>query len=456
MAKIYCKSSYLLRRDTAANWSEKNPILRDGEEGYETDTGIMKIGDGATEYNSLSDDNIYLPKSRINKSVDDVKSYADNTFANALKGTISDTAMLLDDVSPVTHEMGVKVKSKNLFDYDTQPNLNAQNNIGTSVKRDNGFTLTADPNATSGTFFGAYGVSALNLKPNTTYTSRATVTLVDNGSTNLGEAGSVNCSLKLAPALTGGVGVIIVNGYTNYTVGTREVITTFTTPSDMSRLQYVMTKLSNHTSVTFKDIQIEEGTTSTAYTPYVPDLTAVKVSRCGKNLIDKSIAYNNWTPSVGGYKMLYLYVGKNSTVTVSLLQKYNIGLEGYLYIRCGKSDTSTKYWLYHSTVSKLCNKSVTVTSEDGYITIGATEPAYNNFKDEIMVELGTTATDYEPYKECAEYTPTADGTVNGVTSLHPNTTLTTDTDGVIIDCEYNRDINKAFAALEAAIATNNS
>ena len=55
-----------------------------------------------------------------------------------------------------------------------------------------------------------------------------------------------------------------------------------------------------------------------------------------------------------------------------------------------------------------------------------------------------------------EYTPNADGTVNGVTSLYPNTTLMTDTEGVIIDCEYNRDINKAFAALEAAIATNNS
>ena len=56
----------------------------------------------------------------------------------------------------------------------------------------------------------------------------------------------------------------------------------------------------------------------------------------------------------------------------------------------------------------------------------------------------------------ATYTANADGTVNGVTSLYPTTTLMTDTDGVIIDCEYNRDINKAYAALEAAIATNNS
>ena len=56
MAKIYCKSSYLLRRDTAANWSAKNPILRNGEEGYETDTGKRKVGDGTTEWNNLKYD----------------------------------------------------------------------------------------------------------------------------------------------------------------------------------------------------------------------------------------------------------------------------------------------------------------------------------------------------------------------------------------------------------------
>ena len=69
MAKIYCKSSYLLRKDTAENWQNKNPILRKGEQGLETDTGIMKIGDGVTAFNSLSDNNIYLPKS-YNKNID--------------------------------------------------------------------------------------------------------------------------------------------------------------------------------------------------------------------------------------------------------------------------------------------------------------------------------------------------------------------------------------------------
>ena len=64
MSIIKVKSSYLLRKDTSENWQDKNPILRKGEQGLETDTGIMKIGDGVTAFNSLSDDNIYLPKSQ--------------------------------------------------------------------------------------------------------------------------------------------------------------------------------------------------------------------------------------------------------------------------------------------------------------------------------------------------------------------------------------------------------
>lgn len=39
-----------LRRDTAANWTSTNPTLSQGEIGYETDTGKLKIGDGATAW----------------------------------------------------------------------------------------------------------------------------------------------------------------------------------------------------------------------------------------------------------------------------------------------------------------------------------------------------------------------------------------------------------------------
>jgi len=42
-----------LRRDTAANWNTSNPILAQGETGFETDTRAMKLGDGVTRWKDL-------------------------------------------------------------------------------------------------------------------------------------------------------------------------------------------------------------------------------------------------------------------------------------------------------------------------------------------------------------------------------------------------------------------
>ena len=43
-----------LARDTAANWTSNNPTLLEGEFGYETNTGLLKCGDGTTAWTSLS------------------------------------------------------------------------------------------------------------------------------------------------------------------------------------------------------------------------------------------------------------------------------------------------------------------------------------------------------------------------------------------------------------------
>jgi hypothetical protein len=51
------------RRDTAAAWTQANPVLAQGEPGFEHDTGLLKIGDGATawvdlDYNSGGGDSL--------------------------------------------------------------------------------------------------------------------------------------------------------------------------------------------------------------------------------------------------------------------------------------------------------------------------------------------------------------------------------------------------------------
>lgn len=41
------------RRDTAIRWAQVNPVLLDGEPGYELDTGYWKVGDGVKSWNEL-------------------------------------------------------------------------------------------------------------------------------------------------------------------------------------------------------------------------------------------------------------------------------------------------------------------------------------------------------------------------------------------------------------------
>lgn len=48
------KAAHLIQRyNTAAVWSQYNPILLDGEIGIESDTNKAKLGDGHTRWNSL-------------------------------------------------------------------------------------------------------------------------------------------------------------------------------------------------------------------------------------------------------------------------------------------------------------------------------------------------------------------------------------------------------------------
>lgn len=44
---------YQFKRGTAQRWVEVNPILKQGEPGFEYDTGKLKIGDGFTPWASL-------------------------------------------------------------------------------------------------------------------------------------------------------------------------------------------------------------------------------------------------------------------------------------------------------------------------------------------------------------------------------------------------------------------
>jgi hypothetical protein len=76
-----------LRRDTAANWTLNNPTLAEGELGLETDTLLIKCGDGTTDWATLAYVNQIAPgtislldnEKFISGTSDDLQMYHDGT-----------------------------------------------------------------------------------------------------------------------------------------------------------------------------------------------------------------------------------------------------------------------------------------------------------------------------------------------------------------------------------------
>ena len=206
--------------------------------------------------------------------------------------------------------------------------------------------------------------------------------------------------------------------------------------------------------------------TATAYTPY--DISTVKVKKCGKNLFNivnvvDRVNYENGR-EVGVKKIendTALQVTTSSTSSGSLDQRSSTLKDLAPEIRAGKTYTlsanttgrDAKIYLTLSKAMWSFGTSRTLTDDDlnstvvWYASGSGTTAVVSN----IQIEDNTGATQFEPYIEPVEYPVNADGTVEGVTPIYPATTLVTDTEGAVIDCTYNRDINKAFEELYNAI-----
>lgn len=453
------------------------------------DTYTIFLTDGTTKTFTVTNgieniDQTYSPTSEnaqsgiaVKQAVDGVNTRVNNEFTNALKGSKSGSAILIDDVSPVTHEMGIKVSSKNLIPYPFTFESITSYGITFTDNKNGTITLNGqlNDNTTPATYvlFANTNIDKLGLKPNTYY--------------HLSCSDS-NLTISLRTVKTDGTNKFY--SYGNIKFSSEE------TP-DRLFLQVKKDDTRTFENIVIS-IQLELGSTATAYTPYISDLTAVNVTEYGKNLF--SLANRAWanfgaTPNttvrninkdnfyfqvssnnyVNNSKRGYEIVNGNTIKITGVQHAYGLGVPFHLIagqqytISCIRDNEKSRmrvsyYDVNGNHLSEFIDLPGSFTvPENAYWTmilfiaynpVGASsgELTFSN----IQLELGTTVTEYEPYKECAEHTSTEDGVVNGVTSLYPVTTLMTDTEGVLIDCEYNRDINKAFAALEAAIATNNS
>lgn len=209
----------------------------------------------------------------------------------------------------------------------------------------------------------------------------------------------------------------------------------------------------------------------------IPEISAVKVKKLGKNLFNNdtstidAVTYVNFRGESNtdfGYE-LHLPAGKY-TVSAKFVDNpifESIYIYTYINNKNGEfvpfseafknvdgSNKRDQYIITETVVHKpfIYN----VKEGDVIYIIDAVSNDINYSKQcfdsiQIQIEQGTIVTEYEPYIEPTEYAVNADGAVDGVSSIYPATTLMTDASGVVLNVEYNRDINKAFEKLYSAI-----
>lgn len=238
-----------------------------------------------------------------------------------------------------------------------------------------------------------------------------------------------------------------VRGYKDDTIFVHSYDTNRTfTITEKTKLRMNLRVLKEQTvNITFKP-QIVKGTADTSFSPYVSDLTTVNVTRCGKNLIP--YPYADTTKTLNG---ITFTVNSDGSVTVSgtataqayfkLQQSFSLKKGQYFFSGCPTGGSGATYSLYLSTSDYVFYKAdigngISINSEDDktvLIDINiAKDTTVENLVFKPQLELGTSATPYEPYQG-QPYTPTAFGEVTGITNLYPTTTLLTDNAGVIFE-----------------------
>ncbi|MBQ9860852.1 MAG: hypothetical protein IJO75_01195 [Clostridia bacterium] len=348
----------------------------------------------------------------------------DSKYMNA---SASGTVVSVNDVSPIEHNVEVTVGSKNLLPF---PYYHGDERTA------NGVTFTVNGDGT---------INATNTATATAYYYLAhAIEIKFDGVTTISASG-----------LTADIGVVcVVDGSSVY----------LTTNNQSRQIQagQVITSVrlyvNNGATVDISGIsvQLEKGTTTTAYAPYVEDLSQVNVKRYGKNLFENDtsklgevtyitssgeertrIGYAFYLPAgtytqraiekeSGNYANCFIY-----TTAMSLDGRFLFS-EAKTHFVANESPKASTFTVNEDFIYYVYNASTK-------IDINISKSVFEKF--DLQIECGDTATAYESYIEPTTYTANADGIVEGVKSLSPSMTLLTDTDGVTLDCSYLRDID---------------
>lgn len=337
-------------------------------------------------------------------------------FANAVKGHLNGEIVKADDVSPVAHSPAVKLKSRNLFN-------GSQDIIKTAAAEwtyENG-TLTVK-------YYYINKYILLEEGKTYTFSCKSTKTGGNGGSVYLRAHTEDKSMVK----------------HIFYDMQQLSPTVTFTVPKGypLLRITFYGDNTLSENVATYSDLMLVEGEAA-PYVPYV-DTTNASVKVCGDNLLPYPYASESLT-SAG----VTFTVNANRSVTISgtptkdvqfdlvfdmALPAGTYSFEGNgknVRVRILKTDGTYKYTIDTFTLAE--GEKVRLYA----VALANEEINYTFFP---MLNLGATVNPYEPYTG-ATYVASEDGTVEGVASISPTMTLFTTDENVVVNIEYNKDLN---------------
>lgn len=356
-------------------------------------------------------------------------------LANAVRGKLSGEIVTADDVSPIPAEMAVSVRGKNLSPTaqitvsGSHPWANKFTDDVIRLKKGK-YTISCDYSQSGTTTWVCMSVRD---------SAAPTVQLLSESSKEA--SGRLKKSFEITEAERD----IKIVFYSNLTAEIRD------------------------TECTFTNIQLEAGDAATEYTPYIPPET-VTVRACGKNMIPKvenmpTTAGLTYTKHDDGSITIdgtaaaesILYIITSSAKIQGLSGTYTLSVGAVLPDGCMVVTEHYDGSAWKGSLGRIMpGASSAALRPEGsthnlavYLKI-ASGTAISRLHIFPQLEIGEAATEYEPYTG-AKYPAAADGSVTGVLSVAPNMTLMTDTPGITIDCEYNRDTNKVIEKLVQAV-----
>lgn len=372
--------------------------------------------------------------------INEKDAYIRNSYAPAIKGNVSGEIIRVDDVSPIEHDVKCLVHGKNLCDLSVLP-----------------IHEPSDP----AVYISSVGTDYIEVTASPTYDGN----------------GHVHTSVRLkelCPQMRAGKQYIL-SGISDawhkciylrsldyfWQFGQTITVTQEMLDCTVGFYGYATDRGQEPGVCRISNIQIEEGTIATTYEPYI-DPSTTTLERFGKNLLnpnrgsasqkgltltnngDGSFTITGTATAAASFGLtnlttdpLHLHKGITYTQSVIVLSG---SMAGVAVVPSVVDDDGNVTWNYLSNnQTKTPDKQYKFWSYEVYVENGRTV----NLRFKVQLEVGKTATEYEPYKTVSTHVIAPDGTCV-VPSVNPNMTLFTDTPGVTIEAEYNRDTTKMF------------